>query len=290
MTNIRKHRKSFRSVKFSILEVYAFGDLLAAILFNQILWISESYYEGGKFSKFFKPCNHEEYRHGDSWFEFFGTSQYLFNKSLQTFAQKLTKGTTRDPDALVYYWNDKKRRTWYEPNWDQINLMWNGDHKKHDLSNYLYNSNPLNYIGNSNPLNYIKSNTDKESIIQEEGEINSSLANPDVFDKYLPHYNNAIKLGLGEISKQRLAKMLQNPSTEIDWAKGQVPSGQFAQALADFIDDPKHDNLNTGAEMRRRFRKYASTWRDNENRRGGPKGDNPKTKGSSRPKNHALNF
>lgn len=142
-SKVRNHRKSLRSIKFSRTEVDVLGDFFAAILFQQIVWISDNLHDGEEFPKFFEPCKHAEYKRGTSWFEFFGVSRYRFNKALGVIGQKTSKGCTLDPWALVYYWIGFDRIPMYKPNWPAIDALWEGTHPVF----FSRNSKGLNYEG-----------------------------------------------------------------------------------------------------------------------------------------------
>jgi len=95
----------------------ALDSVMAAILLQQIIhW----YGAAGKkpFYKFKQPCNHDDYRDGDSWTEELVFSRHEFDDALALIGFKITTGKSREdaPDALVYYWTDLNRKTFYEVN------------------------------------------------------------------------------------------------------------------------------------------------------------------------------
>jgi hypothetical protein len=91
------------------------GGVLATMLLQQILW---RYKQNNKmpFYKFKEPCTHKLYRENDSWTEELGFSRREFDTALKRIGQKVNRLASRDDTALVYYWNDITRLTWYEPN------------------------------------------------------------------------------------------------------------------------------------------------------------------------------
>ncbi len=100
------------------------GSVVSAILLQQIIYRSakKTYggYRGRPFFKFSAPCAHPEYRRGDSWQEELHFSRREFESALRRIGKKVTKGESkRDAceTALVVYWTDSSRKTWYQPNW-----------------------------------------------------------------------------------------------------------------------------------------------------------------------------
>jgi hypothetical protein len=93
------------------------GSATAAILLQQIIYW---YIHNGKkpFYKFKERCNHEDYRDGDSWTEELAFGRSEFDTALSKIACKIVTGTTRNDyrQALVWYWTDNRRRTYYEVN------------------------------------------------------------------------------------------------------------------------------------------------------------------------------
>lgn len=89
------------------------GSVDATIFLQQVIyrWI----HNGQKpFYKFAAPCAHRFYRAGDSWQEELGFSRREFDSARRLVAAA-TKGQI-DPDALVSYWYDRGRKTWYALN------------------------------------------------------------------------------------------------------------------------------------------------------------------------------
>lgn len=100
------------------------GSVMSAILLQQIVYRSSKKHWGGKcgrpFYKFNAPCSHPDYREGDSWQEELKFTRSELETALKRIAVKITKGKSKQEvrqHALVMYWTDKTRKTWYEPNW-----------------------------------------------------------------------------------------------------------------------------------------------------------------------------
>lgn len=295
MSNIRKQRKANRNVGFNTEEVAAFGDFFSALLFNQIVWLSENQANGGKFYKFFKPCSHQLCRNGDTWEEFFGVSYYRFNKSLKVFAQKVSKGAKKDNNALVWYWIGIDRVPYFLPNWKAIELFWNNAHPDFKLrnsegANYHVNSTvEITQLAPSELDNSILV-TDNQYSSYREAERKSAPAqdleqstidcqsqsettaqpaaplsltgNP----AFAPLFEQAKKQGLTGMHINRLLLLLSTPSTDLTWAINQLPAKERVNCVSDFVSDPKFNSLTTGADLRARFRKYASSWARNANK------------------------
>jgi len=90
------------------------GSVLGTIFLQQVLyWWKKS---GGKpFYKFNGACEHELYKPGDSWQEELGFSRSELETARKSVALKRKKGEELG-EALVYYWNDINRKTWYSVN------------------------------------------------------------------------------------------------------------------------------------------------------------------------------
>lgn len=91
------------------------GNPIAAIVLQQIFYLWHRVGER-PFYKFKSPCNNGRYVPGDSWEECLGISSKMFDTALKSFAQKLSKGTEKDDKALVYYWINMDRVTYFEIN------------------------------------------------------------------------------------------------------------------------------------------------------------------------------
>jgi len=75
-----------------------------------------------KFYKFTEPCEHELYKPGDSWTEELWLTKFEFTNNLKKIGFKLwkTKNQIKKEDALIIYYTDSNRLTWYELNLDNI--------------------------------------------------------------------------------------------------------------------------------------------------------------------------
>lgn len=97
---------------------HALGSVSSAIVLQQIFYYHRAAKRQGKnrFYKFREPCSHEYYRKGDSWSEQLGISSKVFDSAIKRIGQKLTKGSKKDGTALVHYYTDAMRLTYYELN------------------------------------------------------------------------------------------------------------------------------------------------------------------------------
>lgn len=95
------------------------GCLYASYVLQQIIyrWRHDN---KEAFYKFKKPCEHEKYKHGDSWIEELHINVYQFDKALDKIAIKIKKGQTVEHDKFVEYWTDGWRRTWYKINEENL--------------------------------------------------------------------------------------------------------------------------------------------------------------------------
>ncbi len=89
------------------------GSVNATLLLQQIIywWIKS---KRRPFYKFNQPCDHPHYRTGDSWLEELGMGRSEFETARRKIAAK-TKGNV-EGEAMVSYWSDPERRTWYALN------------------------------------------------------------------------------------------------------------------------------------------------------------------------------
>jgi len=89
------------------------GSIAATILLQQVIyrWV---HHGRTPFYKFNEPCQHPAYRDGDSWSEELGFTR----RELETARNKIAAYTQGDLDkkALVSYWRDADRKTWYALN------------------------------------------------------------------------------------------------------------------------------------------------------------------------------
>ena len=96
------------------------GSVLATILLHQIIyWANKSQ---NLFYKFMRPCNHELYKPGDSWEEELGFTRRELEGALKNIAQKYNPKRDSIPlEALVVFYTDIRRLTWYSVNWNKLN-------------------------------------------------------------------------------------------------------------------------------------------------------------------------
>lgn len=104
--DIIAYRPEFRALTDSV---------TAAILLQQIFyrWARKGF---APFYKFKCPCESPAYKNGDSWTEELGFSVGEFDTALDKIAVKVRKDGERPEDALVWYWVDYDRKTYYEVN------------------------------------------------------------------------------------------------------------------------------------------------------------------------------
>jgi hypothetical protein len=95
------------------------GSVLATILLGQIMYWAEHF--GNPFWKFMQPCEHHQYKQGDSWMEEIGFTRTEMETAFKRIGRRVNKKTKPDMDAFVWYWTDMNRLTWYMVNWDRVN-------------------------------------------------------------------------------------------------------------------------------------------------------------------------
>ncbi len=164
------------------------GTINATILLQQMIY----YCSGSKDNKFYKfraPCSHENYRDGDSWTEKLGFSLDEFDSALSKIAFKLgnCKNKLSKEEALVHYYTDKQRYTWYSVNMEQLEkqlsslYLVNGESqdikvnresqftKKMEKPNLLNNlENPIYPVNRETPITIHTEINYKEEIHKEE--------------------------------------------------------------------------------------------------------------------------
>lgn len=100
------------------------GSALGAILLQQILFRAKNN-RWKPFYKFGGPCSHSDYSEGDSWTEELGFSDNEFETARSLIASKITKGKNRSTvtPAVVFFWTDSNRKTWYDVNIGLLNRL-----------------------------------------------------------------------------------------------------------------------------------------------------------------------
>jgi len=79
--------------------------------------------ETGSFFKFKIHCNHPEYEKGESWCEELNFSIGEFDGALRNIGtNKNNSNKEKIKNALVWYYTDKSRRTWYEINTEKLKI------------------------------------------------------------------------------------------------------------------------------------------------------------------------
>lgn len=93
------------------------GGVNGTLLLQQVIyWWSKN--KRRPFYKFNSACDHPNYRDGDSWQEELGMTRSEFETARRKIAAK-TKGNVSQK-ALVSYWVDPDRRTWYALNEEAV--------------------------------------------------------------------------------------------------------------------------------------------------------------------------
>ncbi len=109
----------YRAISYRPELVEIAGSVTSAILLQQITyWASRSGWQA--FFKFRSKCAHDDYRLGDSWTEELAFSGHEFDAALRKIATKVTTGKSKTDAlqyALVVYWTDSSRKTFYLLNW-----------------------------------------------------------------------------------------------------------------------------------------------------------------------------
>lgn len=94
------------------------GSALSAILLSQIIFWDEIK-KGEPFYKFIFPCEHKACQTGDTWSDELGFSRSEFNTALKKIGKRIKPSEVNEIDmenddaALVYYWTDVSRLTYY---------------------------------------------------------------------------------------------------------------------------------------------------------------------------------
>lgn len=94
------------------------GSLNSALFLSQVaFW----WYANGRrpFYKFNSPCPHPLCREGDTWADELPLGKDAFGRARRQVAAKITTGSSKNDarqSALVLYWTDSNRVTWYELN------------------------------------------------------------------------------------------------------------------------------------------------------------------------------
>jgi len=118
----------------------------AALLLSQIIYRSE-YSKSSKFYKFKMPCNHPKYKEGDSWCEELTFTRKEFDNALKNIGVKKTKQNENSEEvknALVWYYTDLSRITWYEINEDALNKAFDNIDTSRKVQKELYDENVNN--------------------------------------------------------------------------------------------------------------------------------------------------
>ena len=105
------------------------GSMAASVLLQQMIF---RWAHAGRrpFYKFARPCAHRLYRAGDSWEEELGMKRREFENAREALAAR-TRGDIA-PDALVSYWVDAQRVTWYAVNEDALLQRFSAIYPKSD--------------------------------------------------------------------------------------------------------------------------------------------------------------
>ncbi len=116
------------------------GTINATILLQQVIYYCAGS-TNGKFYKFKSPCNHPKYVAGDSWIEKLGFSEKEFEGALANIAYKKgkSKNNVSEEKALVFFYTDMDRCTWYSLNEVALNKALNELYIK-DKTDFTYST------------------------------------------------------------------------------------------------------------------------------------------------------
>lgn len=127
-----------------------------AIILQQVAW----YWYTNKerpFYKFLQPCDHVDYRDGDSWTEELNFSYSEFITAVDKFAFKVSAGLKKSELEKTYpviFWTDSDRKTWWQFNPKTFERLYKSELLGNsENSNYLDNSNLSNYFNRINTKN-----------------------------------------------------------------------------------------------------------------------------------------
>lgn len=134
MSISKVHSKQYGAVFYRPEMKREFGHSNTCLLLEKILYwayrgLDRENDEPRPFYKFKQPCNHPDYRVGDSWCEELEFTREEFDLALKKIAVK-TRDTKSEQfvfkekngvkekvrEALVFYWIDIDRKTWYKLN------------------------------------------------------------------------------------------------------------------------------------------------------------------------------
>lgn len=129
------------------------GSLHATILLLRILdwWQFAKRNSRDSFWKFFGPCNHNDYRKGDSWQEELGFTRSELETAFKLIGTRISKGVSKnevlqsgEPKSAIIYWTDSTRKTFYQVNEPVVlNLLWQSySEKPHYISGVLSSDQP----------------------------------------------------------------------------------------------------------------------------------------------------
>lgn len=252
------------------------GSVTASILFQQILYRAKG--AGFKpFYKFKQPCSHDLYKSGDSWCEELGFSKKEFDTALKRIAQKVGANDTKDKSAFFWYWTTQDRRTYFEANMEAItqaldNIFLSDQRGFRKSTKGDLAKSPKGILeSDKRGFTYNTENTTKEYQRESAPEHENSFGYaPPIDPAYSDLHQSVIAQGIFPEDRERLARMLQTHSEELNLSLNRIPKKEQPDAIARFISDPKHNGLVSGPDLRRRFRNYAGSWaRNNNNARTG---------------------
>lgn len=133
------------------------GGVKATLLFCQCYyWWDKN--EGQKFYKFRDKCNHNLYKIGDSWCEELRFTGTEFDDAIKKIGFKLGKGKNiiKKEEALIIYYTDSNRLTWYDVNYELFQKKLN-ETKEAILKEkpYLQTNGDSRLLNNPENLNYV---------------------------------------------------------------------------------------------------------------------------------------
>ncbi len=255
--------------------------VIPAIILQQMIYR----WNWEKFYKFIEPSKNEKYREWDSWTEELWLTKFEFTNNLKKIAFKLgkNKNEIKKEDALIIYYTDSNRLTWYDINLDNISKLLN----KCYSANYLVSketwftkenkeskftkekeetwfTNHIQKNTTKNTTNNIYKGIDFEKLKEEYNFLNHKDIE-DLFLEYLeirkklkaPNTERAIKLLLKKLYwkwKLEIKKMIENAI--LNWRKSFY---LLKKEFVDFKEKNKKQNELVSKQIKEN-EKYKNSW------------------------------
>jgi hypothetical protein len=185
------------------------GSVLSAILLQQMMYWAKRM--NNKFYKFMQPCKHPLYKEGQSWCEELGFTKAEFETALRKIAFKL--GKRKDPkpkkeeskyksvssiskeEALIIYYTDANRVTWYSVNWNAVNeklneiYLVNMESRNSKLNTESINTKENIESGNTNNIDYTENNLTETTVYREQQSYSTDTKIDLFYSLYEEYYN-----------------------------------------------------------------------------------------------------